>query len=249
MRENWQRNAIARGLVNAKADDIILISDLDEIPSPDAVKRIPSGVDVVGFIQMFFNFYLNFWSYTIPYLNIAKAVRYDVFCREDTYATLEQCEYVDPFVNKGPTASKLRRLHPTISLKNGGWHFSYLGDETRIVNKINSIAIEYANEHTSSPAWIKEHILRGDDITECGHKFFAIPLDTRFPAYLLDNREKYSDFVLIPYNGYYKRTRLARVKYWTIGWVRRIGAKLIPRYLKPFLFRMYCVLSKNPIKT
>ena len=33
-RENHQRNAISRGLKNASDDDIIIISDLDEIPNP-----------------------------------------------------------------------------------------------------------------------------------------------------------------------------------------------------------------------
>ena len=33
LRENHQRNAIARGILNADEDDLILISDLDEIPN------------------------------------------------------------------------------------------------------------------------------------------------------------------------------------------------------------------------
>ena len=40
IRENWQRNAIVRGLPkDIKDDDILLISDLDEIPHPDYVKK------------------------------------------------------------------------------------------------------------------------------------------------------------------------------------------------------------------
>ena len=34
IRENFQRNCISRGLQNAKKDDLIIISDLDEIPNP-----------------------------------------------------------------------------------------------------------------------------------------------------------------------------------------------------------------------
>ena len=34
LRENHQRNCILRGLSDAKADDKIIISDLDEIPNP-----------------------------------------------------------------------------------------------------------------------------------------------------------------------------------------------------------------------
>ena len=38
--ENHQRNTIARGLADAEPDDLIFISDLDEIPAPDVVNRI-----------------------------------------------------------------------------------------------------------------------------------------------------------------------------------------------------------------
>ena len=38
--ENAQRNAIMRGLIDAEPDDLILISDLDEIPAPDIFQRL-----------------------------------------------------------------------------------------------------------------------------------------------------------------------------------------------------------------
>ena len=38
LRENFQRNAINRGLIDAKNDDLIIISDLDEIPDPKKIK-------------------------------------------------------------------------------------------------------------------------------------------------------------------------------------------------------------------
>lgn len=37
--ENYQRNEIMRGLVNCKDDDVIIISDLDEIPNPKYIKK------------------------------------------------------------------------------------------------------------------------------------------------------------------------------------------------------------------
>ena len=38
--ENAQRNGIMAGLADANPDDLIFISDLDEIPSPDIFQRI-----------------------------------------------------------------------------------------------------------------------------------------------------------------------------------------------------------------
>ena len=47
-RENFQRNCIERGLSSANNDDLILISDLDEIPNPlsqISPAAVPSKVD------------------------------------------------------------------------------------------------------------------------------------------------------------------------------------------------------------
>ena len=38
-RENFQRNAISLGLIDAKDDDLIIISDLDEIPNPHSILK------------------------------------------------------------------------------------------------------------------------------------------------------------------------------------------------------------------
>ena len=39
--ENFQRNCIVRGLTNAEDSDVIMVSDIDEIPRPSA---IPIGI-------------------------------------------------------------------------------------------------------------------------------------------------------------------------------------------------------------
>ena len=39
VRENFQRNCIERGLSRSSEDDLIIISDLDEIPNPDAINK------------------------------------------------------------------------------------------------------------------------------------------------------------------------------------------------------------------
>ena len=37
LRENFQRNSILKGLNNARPDDIIIISDIDEIPNTEKI--------------------------------------------------------------------------------------------------------------------------------------------------------------------------------------------------------------------
>ena len=47
MNKRFQRNAISRGLVKLANNDIVLISDLDEIPDPYTLAKMRSGEIVV----------------------------------------------------------------------------------------------------------------------------------------------------------------------------------------------------------
>jgi hypothetical protein len=56
-RENHQRNAIVRGLAKAVPNDGVIISDADEIPSADAVRRWPGDARVCE--QLFAYYWIN----------------------------------------------------------------------------------------------------------------------------------------------------------------------------------------------
>ena len=53
-RENFQRNSILRGLSNADDEDIIMISDLDEIPNPKVLSNFKKEMKYAAFKQKHF---------------------------------------------------------------------------------------------------------------------------------------------------------------------------------------------------
>ena len=67
LRENFQRNAISRGLINANDDDIIIISDLDEIPNPNSLNFFKTKMRYAVFKQMHFYYKLNLHSQLNPH--------------------------------------------------------------------------------------------------------------------------------------------------------------------------------------
>ena len=250
MREDWQRNAIKRPLkVVAQPNDLILLSDVDEIPTPASVRACSKTCkDVVVFEQMLTNYYLNFVSYTTPVWLGTKAARWSVFNNPETYAKMEPSPCLDEFTNRGATASRLRIMQAKRRLKHAGWHFSYLGGAKEIVKKIGSIAIEFSNTDNTSEQWVEEVVSRGLDINKLGRRFFVVPLDERFPQYLRENSDKYAHLIATRDADYYKRTRWERRKQALRGWIRRNGAKLIPKPFKQFLFdHVYSKLVKDPI--
>ena len=54
-RERFQRDQVLRGLGDCRCDDVVLISDVDEIPDPEAVGRRLRG----GYHQEYMLYYLN----------------------------------------------------------------------------------------------------------------------------------------------------------------------------------------------
>ena len=57
--ENEQRNNIALGLINSKKDDIIIVSDVDEIPKLKNINFDKIGNEIICFNQIHFMYKLN----------------------------------------------------------------------------------------------------------------------------------------------------------------------------------------------
>ena len=67
LRENFQRNSIMRGLEQCKDDDFIIISDLDEIPNPDQLKKFNKKMRYAVFKQSHFYYKFNLQSENEPF--------------------------------------------------------------------------------------------------------------------------------------------------------------------------------------
>jgi len=138
-RESYQRNYILNCLIkdeDINDDDIILISDIDEIPNPkifDEIRfrLINNKVSKLVLCQRFF-----YYNFTCE--NKDKYLRHK---SRNTIAIL--------FKNlKNTTPQYLRGRRGTFKqVHNGGWHCSYFGDSNEIINKIKQFSHqEYNNE-------------------------------------------------------------------------------------------------------
>ena len=244
--ENIQRNAVARGLVDAKADDTIFISDLDEIPSPECVQKAVGlpGITRLGLMQC--NYYLNFHNYTSPEWTLGtQALSYGTFLSRKTYERYKFNEFVIRAVNAVPSASMIRFLKSGRTLHNAGWHFSYQGGVEMISQKIRSIAhTEFNTEQTHSDKWIEERIQRGEDVFLRGDRFFAEPLDECFPQYVVEHADRYEKMIFKVDDDYLVRTARSRKSASLRGAVRRAIIRCIPDSLMPLAVRLRNSLLK-----
>lgn len=124
-RDYLQKEFIKFGLVNCDDDDIIMISDLDEIPNPEVVKEIKENkLYNHCVLQDCFYYHINTMAHTNWYGNYV--VKY-----EDTK-------------NVSLTHLKNKRVDFT-QIKNGGWHLSFMGGLNRVKDKIKSYAHQEFN--------------------------------------------------------------------------------------------------------
>lgn len=183
--EKHQRNCIMRGLQNCQDNDTILISDLDEIPNPKKILKYQKYRGVSILKQKMFYYYLN-------NINIRKPFWADTPSKMCLYGEIKKN-------NLNP--QKIRFKNGRI-IKNGGWHFSYLGGAEKIIKKIQSFAHqEYnKNEYTDIEA-IKEKIENGQDIfnRNKGKNYVALEINKKFPDYIIKNQTKYKHLIKSPH--------------------------------------------------
>ena len=239
-RENFQRNEIVRGLSDARPDDLVLLSDLDEIPSPEAIAKARGLNGVSRFRQRFYNFFLNYRNYALPYWPIGtQACTYETFLNPDTYAGQQCDQYLVEDVNRGPTMTRLRMAKVERIIKNGGWHFSYCGGVDAIRAKLAAFAHTESNTGTTAdPQSIDAIIRRGRDPIRRGYRFFAEPLDGTFPQYLRENTLRYRSLILPADADYLRRTRISRALAIVKGVAYRTMVRCIPSWLVPFALKV-----------
>jgi len=152
-RETLQRAALERGLADARDEDIIMLSDLDEIPSP---SKIQEAIQLRGTLRVF---HMRFFSY-FANCESHPGNAYWVGTGMSEYRLAKgRFEYV---LKKLPTHLRLRpnasiRKKISIRLKelsilltrgirirrirNGGHHFSWLGGADKVLQKRGAISI------------------------------------------------------------------------------------------------------------
>jgi beta-1,4-mannosyl-glycoprotein beta-1,4-N-acetylglucosaminyltransferase len=174
LREFFQRDSAIRALSGLCApDDIVIISDADEILAPHAVTELNSpltGVDL-----RFFSYFLNCeFPSSRPHIKPA-ITRARVLARNGlSYLRLGAGTEIAPI-----TASK------------GGWHFSSLGSPARLALKMRSYShIENAGQDEAHFTELLASLRRG----EGGWR--RCEIDETFPAPLRSNAAAYAEHLL-----------------------------------------------------
>ena len=186
-RDQFQRNALERGYKEFSDQDIIMISDIDEIPDPEKLKEFKIEKKYACFLQKNFQSKLNL-------LNISDGDWAGTRICQKKY--LRSPQWLRNFKLKRKPFWNIFGNKMQI-INNGGWHFSFLKDPQSIKHKIMSYSHqEYNTDEFTNTDLIKEKISKGKDLFNRDIKYEKISISDIFPKYIINNKEKFKDWIL-----------------------------------------------------
>lgn len=193
-REHFQRNAILRALTKCHPSDIIILSDLDEIPRSSVIATLkepiensfPVPVKTPSFRskkaeKKYRKKYANLGAYAFQMNHYSYQLNRQIPTKETgdegrwhgtivtTYAKIKA--YCPQYFRQ--RRNKLPRI------ENGGWHFSSMGGKEKVRQKLISIV-----EGRADGALVSD-----EEIEQWMNGYPVVSLDDSFPAYIRDHAD------------------------------------------------------------
>ena len=202
LRENGQRNYIMKGLENSSKEDLILISDVDEIPNLELIDFKKIKNQIILFKQDMFYYKLNLklpdliWSGT-------KACKKKLLMSPQWLRNIKDRKY--SFYRLDTFFSDKKYINIKF-IENGGWHFSNIKTPEEIEYKLKSYL--HHREFDINPMSVQEieNIIKNKQaiydlkvdkkVNKIGNgsKLIDYPM-SKLPVYLKNNFEKYKNWL------------------------------------------------------
>ncbi len=201
-RENGQRNFILNGIKNAEPEDIILISDVDEIPNLENFNFKDIKKKIVLFKQDMFYYKFNLKLPNLIWTG-TKACKKKDLRTPQWLRNIKDKKYpiyrIDIFFSK-------TKYNSIQFIKNGGWHFSNIKTASEIEHKLKSYL--HHREFDENPMSQNEI----DEIIKNKQAIYDLKVDKRvnkigdgsklekyetskLPKFLQKNLEKYKEWI------------------------------------------------------
>ena len=201
-RDHYQRKYLSKGIEYADTDDLIIISDIDEIPKLENIN-----LEKVKNSLLFFNQKMCYYKFNLYQKNYnwvgSRA------CKKKKLINPQWLRDVKP---KKYPIWRLDNLFSNIKYNNikfvddGGWHFSYLNTPELIEQKLTSYT--HHREYDLNPIGVENIAKRIKNresvynlsIDKRVNKFSSgvkleILEESKLPKYLIENKEKFRDWL------------------------------------------------------
>ena len=201
-RENYQREMLKEGLKNLNNEDIVIISDVDEIPNLNNFKKNELEDDIAIFKQKMFYYKFDLYYKNFEWFG-SKAIKKKNFISPQWLRNVKSKKYakwrIDTFFSK----KKYRNIK---FINNGGWHFTCIKKPEKVHEKLLSYLHHQDYENSKLTAKDIENKIKNRELLYdhtkdkknknkwVTNKRLEIMKSSDLPHYLKNNRIKYGDW-------------------------------------------------------
>lgn len=196
-REAIQRSAFGRGLTNARPNDLIIVSDVDEIIKPECLLKALDGAagKITYFQGVYYHFHLNWRLVGRKDLKTSRMIEFKHFrdgwltrktkgCR--SYSLPRWLEYLLwlPYAGLRHHAFLRRQIY-----RDGCWHFSFMMEPEEIRQKLAA----YSHTQRNTPEYVGKGKIEAriaDKRSMFDNPIEVVPLE-EMPLYVQQNLDKY----------------------------------------------------------
>ena len=201
-RDYFQRESLAKGLNEAASEDLILVSDLDEIPNLKSLNFKDIRNNIVIFEQKMFYYKFNLFYNDFIWQG-TKATKNKNFLSPQWLRNIKGKKYpkwrIDTFFSK-------KKYSNLLYVKNGGWHFTCLRTPEELEKKLLNFAHHYEYEESGlkindlKKLIDEKRVMYDHNVDQKGYKWSGKSIlkkikNDELPNYINNNLDKYKDWL------------------------------------------------------
>ncbi len=202
-RDYFQRQNLIKGINEASDDDLILISDLDEIPNFEKFNNFEINDNILIFEQKTFFYKLNLFYNDFIWFG-TKGIKKKNLISPQWLRNIKAKNYpkwrLDTYFSK--------KKYTNLSfIKNGGWHFTCLKTPEDLEKKLLSFAHHYEFELSgikladikkmiNEKRVIYDHNVDQKSFKWSGKSKLQKIENNNLPSYVTNNLDKYKDWLI-----------------------------------------------------
>ena len=202
-RENFQRNQLINGIEEASNDDLIIVSDLDEIPNLNNIKFNSIENKILIFKQKMFYYKFNLQYEGFTWFG-PKAVKKKNFLSPQWLRDIKNKKY--PFWRIDTLKSK-NKYQNIKFIDDGGWHFTCIKNPEEVQKKLmtflhhqdyeeSKMTLQDLKKRMQNKEILYDHNLDKKDGNKWATNLKLKKInETYLPFYIRANIEKYSEWI------------------------------------------------------
>ena len=203
LRENFQRDQLQKGLENANPNDLVIISDLDEIPNLEGINLKSINKKIIFFKQKFLFYKFNLF-YPKRIWHGSRACKKKFLLSPQWLRNIKSKKYS---IFRPDIFFSIKKYNSVFFIKEGGWHFTNLKTAKEIYYKFSNYLHHREFEHSNLRIrnikdMIKKNIsIYNHEVDKSQSKFDGkvklVRLPRKYlPNFLLDNLNLYKKWIL-----------------------------------------------------